>query len=55
MFRVLLYPFGVFEPDEYLPEDQIDGQGFQPGEKTHLVLEVVDPGKQAVSFQLEFL
>ena len=44
-----------FEPDEYLPEDQIDGQGFQPGEKTHLVLEVVDPGKQAVSFQLEFL
>ncbi|MEE9492626.1 MAG: zinc-ribbon and DUF3426 domain-containing protein [Gammaproteobacteria bacterium] len=44
-----------FEPDEYLPDDQNADQGFQPGEKTHLVLEVVDPGKQAVSFQLEFL
>lgn len=44
-----------FEPDEYLPKDKRAGKGFQPGEKTQLVLEILDPGKQAVSFQLNFL
>lgn len=44
-----------FQPDEYLPKDKLAGKGFQPGEKTRLVLEVLDPGKQAVSFQLDFL
>ncbi len=44
-----------FKPDEYLSNNKDASQGFQPGEKTQLVLEVLDPGKQAVSFQLEFL
>lgn len=44
-----------FNPSEYLSDDKDASQGFQPGEKTHLVLEVVDPGKQAVSFQFDFL
>lgn len=44
-----------FEPDEYLSDNIDTAQGFQPGEKTRLTLEVLDPGKQAVSFQLDFL
>jgi predicted Zn finger-like uncharacterized protein len=44
-----------FEPEEYLSDDKDVGQGFKPGEKTQLVLEVLDPGKKAVSFQFDFL
>lgn len=44
-----------FEPREYLPEATAVDKGLQPGNKTQLVLEVLDPGKKAVSFQLDFL
>jgi len=44
-----------FTPDEYLPSPTEIHQGMSPGEKTRLILEVVDPGKTAVSYQFAFL
>ena len=44
-----------FRPSDYLPSGFDTGAGMQPGQQTHLVLEVLDPGSNAVSFQLDFL
>ncbi len=44
-----------FRPDEYLPAGRALSQAMQPGERAQLMLEVVDPGERAVSFQFEFL
>lgn len=44
-----------FTPEEYLAEPVDPAQGMAPGARTRLVLEVVDPGKNAVSYQFNFL
>lgn len=44
-----------FRPDEYMPAGYDASAGIAPGQRTHLVLEVLDPGRKAVSFQIEFL
>jgi len=44
-----------FRPDEYLSDSQKAARGMQPGERAQLMLEVVDPGDSAVSFQFDFL
>jgi predicted Zn finger-like uncharacterized protein len=46
---------GRFTPDEYLPESRRGSKYMQPGEHAQLMLEVIDPGERAVSFQFEFL
>jgi predicted Zn finger-like uncharacterized protein len=43
-----------FMPEEYL-HDREPGQGMAPGERTLVMLEVVDPGERAVSFQFDFM
>lgn len=43
-----------FLPDEYL-KDIDPAQGMAPGQQTRVMLEIVDPGKRAVSFQFDFL
>jgi len=43
-----------FMPEEYL-HDRKPGQGMAPGERTLVMLEVVDPGERAVSFQFDFM
>ena len=43
-----------FQPDEYL--DGVDpSKGMVPGQQTRLMLEIIDPGDRAVSFQFDFL
>jgi predicted Zn finger-like uncharacterized protein len=43
-----------FLPSEYL--DDVDlSRGMAPGQQTRLMLEIVDPGDRAVSFQFDFL
>ena len=44
-----------FRPDEYLSGTRNPAAGMQPGERAQLMLEVVDPGERAVSFQFDFL
>jgi predicted Zn finger-like uncharacterized protein len=44
-----------FRPDEYLSDTRNSAGGMQPGERAQLMLEVVDPGPNAVSFQFDFL
>jgi hypothetical protein len=44
-----------FRPDEYLSDTRNTAGGMQPGERAQLMLEVVDPGERAVSFQFDFL
>jgi predicted Zn finger-like uncharacterized protein len=44
-----------FRPDEYLSDTRNPAAGMQPGERAQLMLEVVDPGSNAVSFQFDFL
>jgi predicted Zn finger-like uncharacterized protein len=44
-----------FAAHEYLPEIADPGAGMQPGQRAQLILEVIDPGDQAVSFQFDFL
>ncbi len=44
-----------FRPDEYLSDTRSPAGGMQPGERAQLMLEVVDPGERAVSFQFDFL
>ena len=44
-----------FEPQDYLPAEADPAAGLPPGKKTRLMLEVLDPGKNAVSYQLAFL
>lgn len=43
-----------FMPEEYL-RDRNPEQGMAPGEETLVMLEVVDPGERAVSFQFDFM
>lgn len=43
-----------FRPEEYL--DDVDpAMGMAPGQQTRVMLEIVDPGNRAVSFQFDFL
>ncbi len=44
-----------FQPREYITDTSIDIQRMPPNTPIHLTLEIVDPGKQAVNYQLEFL
>jgi hypothetical protein len=44
-----------FLPEEYLPGGQQPEEGLLPGEQAQLVLEVMDPGASAVSFQFDFM
>jgi hypothetical protein len=44
-----------FRPAEYLYDSHNAARGMQPGERARLMLEVVDPGDSAVSFQFDFL
>lgn len=41
-----------FKPKEYLVENP--GDGFRPGAEAHLLLEVADPGQDAMSFEFNF-
>jgi hypothetical protein len=40
---------------EYLGEDLEQGDGMAPAAPVHVVLEIEDPGEEAVSFQFDFL
>ena len=44
-----------FRPREYLPASSSIQAGMPPHQPVHITLEIVDPGKQAVSFQFELL
>lgn len=44
-----------FRPAEYLPTDASAQAGMPPHQPVHITLEIVDPGKDAVSFQFELL
>lgn len=44
-----------FRPSEYLPANTSLQAGMPPHQPVHITLEIVDPGKQAVSFQFELL
>ncbi|MGD2076443.1 MAG: DUF3426 domain-containing protein [Gammaproteobacteria bacterium] len=46
---------GRFTADEYLTDEHRGSKQMQPGEHARLMLEVIDPGERAVSFQFEFL
>lgn len=43
-----------FHPAEYLPENP-DSRGMQPGKAVSVSLEVMDPGQNALAFELDFL
>jgi predicted Zn finger-like uncharacterized protein len=43
-----------FMPEEYL-HDKNPARGMAPGEQTLVMLEVVDPGERAVSYQFDFM
>lgn len=43
------------QPQDYLGDGVDIGQGISPRTPVHVVLEVVDPGRDAVGFQFEFL
>jgi predicted Zn finger-like uncharacterized protein len=44
-----------FRPTEYLGEDLNYDDGMAPAAPVHVVLEIEDPGEEAVSFQFDFL
>lgn len=44
-----------FRPEEYLDAGKDPSAGMAPGEEARLLLEVIDPGDSAVSFQFDFL
>ena len=44
----------VFKPEEYLSGEMKNIQFMQPGQPTHFGLHVVDPGKHAVNYSLQF-
>lgn len=44
-----------FTPEEYLQDPGAIPDGLAPGQPTQVRLEVLDPGRQAVSFRMEFL
>ncbi len=43
-----------FQPAEYLAVSRDTSAGIAPGEQIHTLLEVIDPGERAVSFQFDF-
>jgi len=43
-----------FQPAEYLAVSRDTNAGMAPGEQIHALLEVIDPGERAVSFQFDF-
>lgn len=44
-----------FRPEEYLPPTTSVRAGMPPQQPVHITLEIVDPGKDAVSFQFDLL
>lgn len=44
-----------FSPGEYIQDKQIDFNKMPPDTPVHLTLEIVDPGKSAVNYQIDFL
>ena len=44
-----------FTPAEYLPRGSDPARGMRPGQRVRVLLEVLDPGEKAVSFQFDFL
>ncbi|GIX21937.1 MAG: hypothetical protein KatS3mg121_0720 [Gammaproteobacteria bacterium] len=44
-----------FEPAEYLPPDRDPDRPLEPGESVSITLEVLDPGQEAMAFELDFL
>jgi hypothetical protein len=44
-----------FGPEEYLPEIALADKGMAPGQQSLVMLEVIDPGERAVSFQFDFM
>ena len=44
-----------FQPAEYIHDPSVDIQRMPPNTPIHLTLEIVDPGKNAVNYQLHFL
>ena len=44
-----------FTPNEYIQDKGIDFQNMPPDTPVHLTLEIVDPGKSAVNYQIDFL
>ena len=44
-----------FRPDEYLPPATPWQAGMAPHQPAHITLEIIDPGKDAVSFQFDLL
>lgn len=44
----------VFSPEEYLAKDVNLEQGMQINEPIKIILEIVDPGEEAVNFQFDF-
>lgn len=44
-----------FRPAEYLGDAATVSAGMAPGARVHAVLEIEDPGTEAISFQLDFL
>ena len=44
-----------FRPAEYLGKDADLQHGMPPGKRIHIVMAVVDPGRQAVTFRFDFL
>jgi predicted Zn finger-like uncharacterized protein len=44
-----------FAPEEYLQEIALADKGMAPGQQSMVMLEVIDPGERAVSFQFDFM
>lgn len=44
-----------FKPQEYIQDKNIDFQRMPANTPVHLTLEIVDPGEQAVNYQIDFL
>ncbi len=44
-----------FTPNEYIQDPSIDIRRMPPETPIHLTLEIVDPGKEAVNYQIQFL
>jgi len=44
-----------FRPPEYVNDSDVIKRGMQPGEPVPVVLEIVDPGTEALSYQFGFL
>ena len=44
-----------FGPEQYLQEPVTADKGMAPGQQSLVMLEVIDPGERAVSFQFDFM